>query len=666
MDLTPLKLYRILIPFKEKSDPKAFFKRICKDLINERIDILKKHGLLSFFGGETKIKKDLESQLVTPADIERENELNELVDSVLNKFEERFKSETTDFRPLIGFLDKKSFNKATFNSLEKELKSLPKTSKAYISSKLKNEPCALLTKSFKELDSYQNVPELVKYADNQSVSADVYNAVSSTSVVKRAGFINKYLVPKFHFLTKEQVDKILDEAEKDRLLKLQGIRTRSTRNGIIGFIASSLIFFLAFFFLSLLATFQGYSAFGADVLGKVGDSTNYQTALFGMVLILPTFFLATFFGAYERRWALRPYEDKLIFQIAPRFVPSVTLILHAILLFNLTKNPQGDAGNNIFYKVFYLGDKGYTLGLIYIFIAVTTLIMDLFSLPQKSELEEWNAEGLPPGRLWLTQNGSLYIFPFVFFLRLFMPSISLGIMIALTILTSIFGLFAPVILFILQLRDREDGDPYCDIDPSTFGRGLIAAAIFMAIMFFTYLMMTFVHANPDWFKGKWSFFTNLGWFVLLLIIIAGCLFGLAQLTGLDSDYLDISPTFYFFILGFVLLFFIIPEGSETSPNIYYQGWATGPVVTFIILLMIVSSIHDVCCLISSETDIDGGDSATRISNLGFIIAAVTLYILSGAMHLFPIYVLAIFTPVLTALYYIFAWSGNDNLSLLEI
>lgn len=671
MDLTPLKLYRTLIPFKEKSDASVLFKRICNDLSNERINILKMHGLISFFGGESTIKKELEKKLVTPADVERENELNEIVNSVLNKFKNKFKAETHDFRQIIGYLVGKAFNKATFNSLEKALNSLPKTPKVYVSNKLQNEPCSLLTNEFETLISYRDVPELVDLVDNQLSSGSAFDAVNGKSSIKRTSFIDRFLVPKYHFLTKEQVDKVLDEAAQARLLKAKEIRNRSRRVGIFAFIGTSLLFFLGFFFLSLLATFWGYSQFGTKVSGVVSDSINYKSALFGMIFILPTFFMATYFGAYERRWALTWHEDSIVFQVAPRFIPSATLITHAVLLFNLSKHVQGDAANNIFYKVFYLGDKGYTLALIYIFLAVTTLIMDLFSIPKAEELKACNEEGIPPGRLWLTQNSCYYIIPFAFFLRLFMPAIPLSVMVALTILTFIFGFAAPVAVFVIHImKNREEGNgPYCGLDPFVLRRGGLAAVIFAAVMTFTYLMMTHVHANPNWFHGEWwKFFTNLGWFFILLIIIAGCTIGLAQLAGIDLDadsdgYLDISPSFYFFILGFILLFFIIPKGTEASPNIYYQGLATGPVVTFIILLMIVSSIHDVCCLISADYDLELGFSATRVSNVGFILATITLYILGGAMQLFWIYVLAIIPPLAVGAYYLYMMSENANISM---
>ena len=78
--------------------------------------------------------------------------------------------------------------------------------------------------------------------------------------------------------------------------------------------------------------------------------------------------------------------------------------------------------------------------------------------------------------------------------------------------------------------------------------------------------------------------------------------------------------------------------------------------------MILSSAHDVCSLIAGEYEFDDGFVGTRISNLGFIIAAVVLYIMSNAMHLFPIYVLAITTPIITGIYYYFAMDESGKLA----
>lgn len=672
MNLAPLQLYRALLPFKEKADASLFFKRICDELINERINILKTFNLLTFFGGEANIKKDLNIKLnpqkATPIDIETENSFNELINSSLTEFVRAFKTNSFDFRPLIGFLIGKSFSKPTFSSLQKELQSLARIKVApEVSKNIEQNPVYLLTMSIKPLEHYYEIRELKNLVDNQLVSGVEYLAVVKGSYPNRRGLVSKVLLPTYGYLTQDQINVIFDEANRAYLLKEKEIRNASNRNGIIAMLVSSILYFFVFFFLSLLATHWGYSQFGKTLTGQFADMADYKTAFLGMIFILPTFFLATYFGSFERRLLPLSSEHGPFFQLAPRFIPPATLILHAVLLFTNTKNLPSDA-QNIFQRVFYLGDKGYTLALIYIFIAITVLIMDIFSCSGFDGYLSWNEEG-KPGRSFLTQNGAFYIIPFIFFLRLYMPAIPFAVMIALTILTFIFGFMAPTFVFVSTLIDNSSSDlEQMSLNPFVMIRGWLATAIFVVLMIFTYLMMTYVHPSPDLFKGS-TFLENLGWFVFLAATFAGLMLGLAQLSLIeldadDDNYLDISPTFYFFIVGFILLFFIIPSGNEKTPNIYHlETWKTVAISIFIIALMIVSIFHDVTCLISGgyEVDIEGsGFVSTRVSNVSFILCVVILYLFTQQMHPAAIYILAIGAPIAVGGCYVYNFSENDG------
>ena len=663
MDLAPLKLYRALLKFRGGGDATRLFERICNELIDERIKILKSFNLLSCFGGETKIRRGMIIKTLTAGDVERENALNEEISFVLTEYKKRFTSQSYDLRPLIGFFNGKTISESVFSSLKKELAVLART-KCYVSDKLKNDPCSLLCSSFKKLNSYRDIKVLVDLVDNQQLSGEAYRVVVEKSVSPEP-FIKAHLLSKCDYLTQEQADKILSEANNAYNLKKKAIRDYSTRSGLFGFLGMGVIYVLAFFFLSLLATYCGYSWFGATVGGKVSDFTDYQKAFIGMIFILPTFFLATYFGSYVRRWVFENEENPLFFQLAPRFFPPGVLIAHAVILFALTKNPPGDASSNIWYKVFYLGDKGYTLALISIFIAVTTLVMDIFSWFRNDSINYWETKG-KHGRGFLTQNGSFYVIPYFFVLRLFMPTLHLSIMIALAILTFAFGFVIPMLVFSARFIRGRNRKSYGFSKPVII-KGLLTAAIFTLITLIIYLTLTYIHAKAEWF-AKLAFLSNLGWFVLLFLASSAILMFISELNNIEikqneKNFLDISPTFCFTIVGFILTFFVCPKGSEASPNIYYLGKGNIPIMTLIILLMFANIIHDVINYKAGGSKLFNCLFSSRVSNLGYFIVVVINFIMARVMMWGFLMVIATFMPIALSLLYILCYRDSGKIAL---
>ncbi len=609
MDLVALDFYKIIYPYRESHDPTLFFSRIKREIIDERIYYLRAFNLLDFYGGEGAIRTSLAKNIETPVDIENENELTDKIVLAMDHFRAIFNANAYDLKPIIGFLKGKPLELATFLSLEKELSSLVKSGPSYVLSTISKNIYSLLTDEFTELTSYKDVPELVSFVKKPENTGLIYNAIHGLDS-DRAKVIDDYLLTRCGYITKTQVDLIFNEVLSASLKTEMSNKKRSNLFGFLGFLASSIVYFFAFFFLSLLATYWGYAQFGKITSSILYGDTfynqiNFDTALFGMIFILPLFYLATIFGTYERR--KNRVNSNLLYQLSPRIVPALTLVLHAIFLFNLTdKGP--DNVTNIFERVFYLGENGYYLGAIYIIIAIMTFIMDLYSFSNVDDFHYWNAQG-KPGRSWLTQNGPLYVIPFIFALRLFMPSMHVNIMIGLTVLVFFFALLIPLVCYIFRINN--------------YYFSIIPVAILLAMMIIVYLLMTKINVLDIVDTSTDGWWIPVSFFIVILSSI-GIFIGFVFIGRIDNIYIRfISPMFITAIIGTILLCFINTDSTELAPNIYNYGQSNAYITPLIIIFGIVSIIEEFAIFHRGVSD---GFIGSNLANLSLLLILILHYV----------------------------------------